>query len=584
MRPSCLSCTIKHLAQAHVLMEEARQGYPQHRWLAIGHLAEASSEVMATDQQLADEIRTHRKNYEQKTEYKVPIMALLDRATSLDTALKSTEAVQPPEPIIERVEEAHGGPLPENIRERLSGPRTQKTEQKKPKRNQLSLYDAACRSCGPAKAWEQLHSNATKGLPRVIIMTTFASCDDSYSLSNVVIEQARAALTADFAVSLWALMAFDVKTLPEDLATNRRFIVRPVLPVWTWEEDTIKEEAIPHITTAIHTTLAKEGQGVILAHDLIFQSWFVTYAKALHVLGETPGWQWFHVIHSTPGDPITEGDSQWRSKLPDGHQLIALNKTNVTQLAHSYQTDIQKLHYMPNSKHLGSFYSFDPLVEQVLEDTGLMEADIAQVYPISATRIADKGTHDLVHLFAEFNKGGLDARLLLVDAHSTDDRAVAQRKMIVSLAEEGGMSDKLFWSSDWLTGTDAKYKGITQQQVAQLLLASNLFIFPSRSEACPLVQLEAALAGCLLVLNSAVPSMGDLTDKGNAIWINFGTEIDQHTYDNEKTADTIVEALQRDRALGAKREILKHHNRKAWGQQLHKLAEGHLRVPVSSLE
>ena len=44
MRTKCAKCTAKHLAQAIVLMEEALSGYPNHRWLAIGHLAEAAAE------------------------------------------------------------------------------------------------------------------------------------------------------------------------------------------------------------------------------------------------------------------------------------------------------------------------------------------------------------------------------------------------------------------------------------------------------------------------------------------------------------------------------------------------------------
>lgn len=44
MRKTCLDCVLKHVAQAQVLLCEV--DYPKHRYLAIGHLAEAESECI----------------------------------------------------------------------------------------------------------------------------------------------------------------------------------------------------------------------------------------------------------------------------------------------------------------------------------------------------------------------------------------------------------------------------------------------------------------------------------------------------------------------------------------------------------
>ena len=60
MRPSCLDCVIKHLAQAIVLMKESRLGYTIHKWLAIGHLAEAEEESISKYPELAAKIKEAR--------------------------------------------------------------------------------------------------------------------------------------------------------------------------------------------------------------------------------------------------------------------------------------------------------------------------------------------------------------------------------------------------------------------------------------------------------------------------------------------------------------------------------------------
>lgn len=60
MRESCLWCVMKHLAQAIVLEGESALGYPMHRWIAFGHLAEAEVESVGEYPELAAKIRETR--------------------------------------------------------------------------------------------------------------------------------------------------------------------------------------------------------------------------------------------------------------------------------------------------------------------------------------------------------------------------------------------------------------------------------------------------------------------------------------------------------------------------------------------
>lgn len=64
MRESCKNCVRKHLAQAIILIGETELGYPEHKWLAIGHLAEAESEALSKWPAVASMIRDIRKLYE----------------------------------------------------------------------------------------------------------------------------------------------------------------------------------------------------------------------------------------------------------------------------------------------------------------------------------------------------------------------------------------------------------------------------------------------------------------------------------------------------------------------------------------
>jgi hypothetical protein len=92
MRESCLTCVAKHLAQASVLMTEVQMGYPLHRFLVWGHLAEAEAESLAIYPDLAAEIRMHRLMYEENVEYKIPIMNLLQDVSDLMGTNNATQA------------------------------------------------------------------------------------------------------------------------------------------------------------------------------------------------------------------------------------------------------------------------------------------------------------------------------------------------------------------------------------------------------------------------------------------------------------------------------------------------------------
>ena len=89
MRLSCLMCAMKHVTQAAILTMEARQGYPLHRWWALGHLAEASDELVADYEELANEIREYRKQYEDAEDVQLPyneIIAELAQLIEKETA------------------------------------------------------------------------------------------------------------------------------------------------------------------------------------------------------------------------------------------------------------------------------------------------------------------------------------------------------------------------------------------------------------------------------------------------------------------------------------------------------------------
>ena len=83
-RKPCPDCVRKHLAQACVLCQEALQGYPAHRWLAIGYLAEAEAEIEGMSPAMAERFRDERKALESDPGYQPPFEDLIAAVTGLN--------------------------------------------------------------------------------------------------------------------------------------------------------------------------------------------------------------------------------------------------------------------------------------------------------------------------------------------------------------------------------------------------------------------------------------------------------------------------------------------------------------------
>ena len=77
MRPTCVDCAIKHLAEASILLQESRHGYPDHIYYSRGHMAEAEAELAQLYPVHADLVRVSRKTLEQDPDFSPDFMGLM---------------------------------------------------------------------------------------------------------------------------------------------------------------------------------------------------------------------------------------------------------------------------------------------------------------------------------------------------------------------------------------------------------------------------------------------------------------------------------------------------------------------------
>jgi hypothetical protein len=78
----CLQCFCKHIATANVYEEEAKLGYPLHKWLAVGQLAAAENEVLTKYPELSETTREYRKQF-MDNDSPVPTLELINLALNI---------------------------------------------------------------------------------------------------------------------------------------------------------------------------------------------------------------------------------------------------------------------------------------------------------------------------------------------------------------------------------------------------------------------------------------------------------------------------------------------------------------------
>ena len=574
---SCIFCVQKHLGMADGYLQEAGAGYAGRFAKALGQLALAEEEA-GDWPVLQQDIRVLRKDLETtgqsgsnllnpllvQAEYLAAEADLTERKVS---PLDHDQVIDPP------LEEGDCPPECQKRRHKAAIKRAQRAgrghaqliAQQEPQGPQTIRRPI---EAGPIGLWgEVIHQEAPK--PILVLMTALASFSSGYSLTTVIKDQAKAGVLAGYDVHLVTM---------EQTSQNRPTIpgvtIDTIIPNVIWKEDEVDDSKVDQIRVAIDTYIngfyapndANPRPMVIITHDFLLQTWYICAAKALHLIGDRFDQygmpvRWFHQIHSSVGKRPTAPGTNWRCSIPKTHRVMLVNWSDLTFLQEYYQAGPESFHTMPNIRDPEDFWGFSEQAANIAQATKMVEADIVQVYPVSTPRAQAKGVDRVLHLFGILKRDfGKKVCLVMANAHANGNQAVIQN--LKSMAKGAGLEEEEFHVTSEIVGGSGA-NGLPMTDISALMSLSNIFCFPSVSEACGLVMLEAALAGCLLVLNNDLPTLKDFIQPEDAIWAAWGS-LRQGRQGQQKTpegywqevAKAIIEALQKPPNL-AKRRVLR---------------------------
>ncbi|HEC64683.1 MAG TPA: glycosyltransferase [bacterium] len=411
---------------------------------------------------------------------------------------------------------------------------------------------------------QNLEKDMQENKKKVGILTSFYEFSSSYSLCSVVENQLTALVKNGYNTVLFVHDNFK-----DDSKVPKGVEIRKIVPRFTLIDYSSFQEPTEQLQEEAKTAYKafkehSQDIDVMIEHDLIFQGWFLPYCLAIHKLAQESKIKWFHWIHSAPsGKQDVKYPHNMRFTLPENSKLVYLNNFHLVKAAETYNIFPKDVRVVYNPLDPRLFWNLHPLTHSLIEKYGLLDADLIQVYPLSTPRmVSGKGLHTLIEIMGQLKKLNRSVRLVVCNAHANDKREKQLIAETQSFASQNGLSanEVIFTSLE-----DEKYElGVPREVVSQLFQLSNLFIFPSQSENCSLILLEAMLSKCLLVLNENVGAMREF-GKENALYFKFGSNYDTVNYDDKQSymkdvAKIILSEFENNKVLKASRDIRQNYN------------------------
>jgi glycosyltransferase involved in cell wall biosynthesis len=362
---------------------------------------------------------------------------------------------------------------------------------------------------------------------KIGIFTTFYNLDTAYSLVTVVKQQLKMLVKHGYTPVLFVLENFNDDTVLEGVEV-RKTIPQLILEPYGHGDLSNLDKDVEKAKKALEETMVDID--VCLTHDIIFINSYLPYNIAMRkaIDGKLNKVKWLHWMHSGPSIRPQLDDSPWDNlyTLPANSRLIYMNYTDSIRAAEMYGVWPKDVKTIFNPMDIREFFDVDPFVWDLTDSYDILNAEFICVYPLSTTRMGPEGKQvaKVIEIMADLKQLGRKVKLIIPNAHANGKREKEAIEEQLQIAGSLGLdrSEVIFTS---LFNAPKYEHGLPHHIVKDLFLIGNLFIFPSVSENCPLIQLEAMAAKSILVLNKNFPAMKDFTLE-NAMYFNFGSLVE----------------------------------------------------------
>ena len=359
-------------------------------------------------------------------------------------------------------------------------------------------------------------------MKKVAILTDFVSHDPAYSLCGVVANQVK--MLSEYKPKLLVRKGF---------SANGAYVgaeIRVLNPGRIGNNQVnVTDQSESEINTLRGQMFSElEDIDVVLTHDLIYQpNMWKYHVAARRVAKDLPGLKWLHWVHSSTEmgtiGQVGRFSDDLQGAFPNS-VLVVMHSEEFNRKGKLYGYEVDEIVTVPNPLDLTEGYH--PAAREMIQVGELHKADVVAVYPARLDR--GKQVEVIIDIFRELNRQGWDARVVIVDFHSTAGDKADYRKELTKQAWEGNPETPIYFTSVVTAHIDKDFAyHIPHKAVMDLLEYSDIFVHPSRSESDPLTVSEAAWKRCGLVLNYDLPVFR--LWEGGALLYKFSSNIDVTT-------------------------------------------------------
>jgi glycosyltransferase involved in cell wall biosynthesis len=405
---------------------------------------------------------------------------------------------------------------------------------------------------------------------RIAILTNFMEFNPGYSLTGIVVDQAKMLQQFGHEVHIFVNEKFNASNVsslfppftPEDKERGMVPInLHQKIPFAHLKDYTSINDVTPEHLEVVKKTekvlldFLKPGD-VIFTHDFLFTGWFLPYGMGCIETSrnqEVADCRWFHWVHSVP----SASRDWWRIQgLRPNHKIVYPNATDRLRVAEQYHGAIEDVVVIPHIKDPRTWFEFDSeTCAFVWEFPKVLSADVVQIYPASSDRLTAKRVDVIIKMFAQIKASGKSVCLVIANQWATGRNGKENVDKYLKIAKRCGLipHEEVIFTSMWC----ARYEtGIPRGMLNKLFVLSNLFIFPTREESFGLVAPEAAMSGVLMVLNKSLCMQAEVNG-GTGLYFDFGSYHMHHQPSDENqyysdVVQVILGSMHNDNSLTAK--------------------------------
>lgn len=397
---------------------------------------------------------------------------------------------------------------------------------------------------------------------KIAILTNFTEFMPGYSLTGIVKDQAAMLTKYGHEVDLFVNSAYNGETFPADVTLQKKIPFSHLTDYHSKNDITAEDKMmVKQIAGVFREELHKYE--IVFTHDFVFTGWNMIYALALQEsANDTRDVRFLHWIHSIP----TSMYDWWRIRdYGVNHKLVYPNETDRLRVAEAYQGEMADVRVIHHIKDLRTWFDFEDQTVEFIDDfPAIMQADFVQVYPASSDRLSAKRVDVVMRILAGLKKRGHSVMLVIANQWATGKQPKENINRYRQIGSRCGLkvNEDFTFSSEWKKDVEL---GLPKRMLRELLLCSNLFIFPTKDETFGLVLPEASLTGgCICVLNRSLQMMYEVAGY-TGLYFNFGSFDHTHNIENEKKyyediAMIIEGRFREDDALRTKTHMRKRYN------------------------